>query len=89
MSDDPLDFLNKSLRESKIYSGREVTPESAARNFLRQGPAERAKFLNEIDERLESAEMKHVGMSVERASRLHAFRSRLIHAHEQALKVRR
>jgi hypothetical protein len=83
---DPLGFLNEQLREGRIFSGtRDVsTPQNAADVFLRLGPSERAKFLNQIDSKLEFADM-----SVEKAAKLHRYRSRLIHAHETALKVKR
>ena len=82
---DPLGMLNKRLRESKIYSGEEITPEDAAKNFLRLRAPERASFLNELDERLGP----DTHLSLLEAQKLHRYRSRLIHAHEQALKVKR
>jgi hypothetical protein len=83
---DPLRFLNEQLREGKIFSGTRdaASPQRAADNFLRLSPAERAKLLNQIDSRLEFADM-----TVDKAAKLHAYRSRLIHAHETALKVKR
>lgn len=81
---DPLSYLEDHLTEGRIFSGREVTPQSAGEDFLRQGPAERARFLAEVDNRLASAQL-----TISEAQRLHSFRTKLIAANNLARKVNR
>jgi hypothetical protein len=85
MSDsDVMEWLRSQENFRRLHDGTDLTPRQLGNDFLRMKPAERANVLNEMDKKLSVADL-----TINQATKLHAFRRELKRNHEMALRVKR
>jgi hypothetical protein len=84
MSDDPMEWLRNESNFARHLTGREQSNEEFATQFLKLKPVDRSQVLASLDAKLADAHL-----TLEAAQKFHARRSKLISAHQIALRVKR
>ena len=84
MATDVEDYIADELRQARSLLGHEPTPREMYVAMLRLDPVQRAHKLNELDRRLQYAEL-----GAEAAGRVHAFRRAMHNANKDARRVGR
>jgi hypothetical protein len=81
---DERNFIEQTLTRSELVTGREMLPSELSAEFSKLGPTERVDHLTRI-----RGDLEGVNLSLNEATRLHAYHRGLKSTHERLRKIDR